>query len=546
MKSSKVDKPALAFIGHYVKAQGGLVFWLTLVDCVLSAIPVLLALVSKHLLEIATGDVSGNMWAQSILLLVLAVSQVALSLLLNTLAVRSHARIEMKIKRDLLSRLFGKKWQSLNRFHSGDVLARMTADVTVVVDGIVALIPNIASMAVRLISCIAVLYWLDPRVMWAVCGLGLLFVVFSRLYSARMKKVHKAVQKTDSATRSFLQECVENIAVAKAFCASSPLLQRLDALQHSNFRAKLKRNVLSNISHAIFRVVFSCSYYIVLTWCAFGLMGGAVTVGMMTAFLQIINQIRMPFQSFTGIVPQFFSAVASAERLLKLFNLPDEEENTQTADFSSWQSIRFEKVSFAYDPDHVVLQEFDGEIKRGDFVALTGHSGIGKSTAMKLLLCLLEADSGRIVWRDANGDDHDWDIATRALFAYVPQGNMILSGTIRDNICFTRTDLSEEELRAAAKAADILEFIDGQPDGFDTEVGERGLGLSEGQIQRLAIARAVACGAPILLLDEATSALDEATEQRVLQNLRALPDKSALVISHRPYAAQVCNQNWSL
>ncbi len=547
MKRSKINKSALSFIGHYVKEQGGFVFLLTLVDCVLSAIPVLLAWVSKTILEIATGDTTGNMIIQAIYLLVLAVAQVALSVIMKTLAVRSHARIEMQIKRDLLAELFGKKWQSLTAFHSGDILTRMTADITVVVDGIVALIPNVASMMVRLASCIVVLFWLDPRIMWIVCGIGLLFLVFSRLYSMRMKRVHKAVQETDGATRSFLQECVENITVAKAFRASSSLLERLHTLQHANFRAKLKRNLLSNISHAIFRVVFSCSYYVVLAWCAFGLTAGTVTVGTMTAFLQIINQIRAPFHSFTGIVPQFFSALASAERLLDVLALPAESASVVTAsDIDDWQAIRLENVSFSYDEDHTVLRQFNGRLNRGDFVALTGHSGIGKSTAMKLLLCLLDADEGRLVWQGADGTDHEWNIETRALFAYVPQGNMILSGTIRDNICFARTDLTDDDVYAAAKAADIEDLIRQLPDGLDTVIGERGMGLSEGQVQRIAIARAVACGAPILLLDEATSALDEATEKRVLENLRTLPNKSALVISHRPYAAQVCNQIWDM
>lgn len=544
MKRQKIDRRALGYIGRYARSHGGLITLLTLVDCVVTLIPVLLALVSKNILEIATGDAAGDMGSQAITLIVLVVSQVVLHVVVNTLMVRSHARIEMKMKQDTLADLLGKKWHSMTAYHSGDILTRMTADVSVIADGIVSLIPQAASLLVRLIACIGVLVWLDVRIMWAVCIIGGLFIVFGRFYRTYLKRMHKEVQKTDGETRSFLQENLENSAVVKAFGAMPSMLERLHHLQQNHFRMRLKKNVISNVSHAIFRLVFSCSYYVVLAWCAFGLTAGTITVGTMTAFLQIINQIRMPFRSAGGLLPQFYSALASAERLLELADLPNETGHTSPAPLD-WHAIKLDRVSFSYDTDHAVLKEFDGTLEKGQFVALTGHSGIGKSTVMKLLLCLLDPDDGNITLQTADGEQA-WDISTRSLFAYVPQGNMILSGTIRENICFGKTDLSDDEVRAAAKAAEILPFIEQLPDGFNTPLGERGLGLSEGQVQRIAIARAVACGAPILLLDEATSALDEATEASVLENLRALEGRSALVISHRPYAAKVCNNVWNL
>ncbi len=544
MKKQKIDRRAMQYIGQYIKSRGGSVALLTLTDCLFSVIPVLLALVSKNILEIATGDAVGDMWAQAVWLIILVIMQVTLHVLVNTLMVRCHARIEMEMRAGTLSSLLRKKWRGMTTYHSGDILTRITADVSVITDGITTVIPQAAALIVRLVACIWVLVWLDVRVMWAVCIIGGLFLLFGRFYRRYLKKIHKAVQQTDGEARSFMQENIENAAVVKAFGVAPSMMDRLRALQETNFRMRLKKNTVSNIANAAFRLAFSCSYYVVLAWCAFGLTAGSITVGTMTAFLQIINQIRMPFRSVGGLLPQFYSALASAERLLELDDLPDEEGEPLPAP-TDWRSIRFNKVSFAYDADYPILSAFDQTLEKGQFVAVTGHSGIGKSTVIKLLLCLLDPDDGELVLQTDRGEQA-WDIATRSLFAYVPQGNMILSGTIRENICFGKTNLSDEEIRAAAETADILSLIEQLPDGFDTVIGERGLGLSEGQIQRIAIARAVACGAPILLLDEATSALDEATENRVLKNLRALDGRSALVISHRPGAAKICDDTWSL
>ena len=544
MKKQKIDRRSLRYIGRYVKSHGWLITFLTVADCLASLIPVLLAVISKNILEIATGDASGNMRHQTVALIVLVAAQVGLHMLVNTLTVRTRARIEMKLKSDTLGAIFDKKWRATTAFHSGDILTRMTADVNVITDGIVAFIPQVAALIVRLIACIWVLLWLDPRIMWVVLAVGCAFLAVSQVARKYFKLTHKDVQRTDGEVRSFVQENLENTAAVKAFGAGSSMLRRLNVLQQINFRMRLKKNVISNLANAAFRLAFSCSYYLVLAWCAFGLTAGSITVGTMTAFLQIINQIRAPFHSAGGLLPQVYSAMASAERLLELHDLPDEAG--QVGDLPrDWRSIRFEDVSFAYDHDHPVLTNFNGVLNKGQFVAVVGHSGIGKSTVIKLLLCLLDPDGGRITLETADGET-DWDIGTRPLFAYVPQGNLILSGTIRENICFGRRELSEEELRFAAQTADILSLIDELPDGFDTVIGERGLGLSEGQVQRIAIARAVACGAPILLLDEATSALDEATETRVLENLRALDGKSAFVISHRPGAAKICDAIWNL
>ena len=540
----KYDRRATRYVLHYARSHGWLITFMTAVNCLTALVPVALAVVSKNLLEIATGDRDGSMLMNTVLLAALVLIQMALQLLFNSLSVRTAARIEMTVKRDMMAHLFRKKWRPLSVYHSGDILNRVTADVDFIVNGLTSIIPSSVSMFVRLASCLVVLYWLDWRVMLAVAGLGAVFVVVSRLYSIRMKALHKQAQETDGKTRAFFQECLENMAVIKAFQADKPLLQRLDGLQENNFRVRMKRVLMHNLSHGTFQLMFNSSYYIVLAWCAFGLTAQTVTVGTMTAFLQIINQIRMPLFSMSGLLPKLFSMLASAERMLELEDLPDEPITDRILP-ADWERISLREVDFAYDADHPVLRGFNGDLVRGQLVTVTGHSGIGKSTMIKLLLGLIEPDGGTLTVTE-HGEETPLTVNMRGLFAYVPQDNMILSGTIRDNVAFGRDGLTDAQILDAMRIADIADLPDALPDGLDTLLGERGNGLSGGQIQRIAIARAIASGAPILLLDEATAALDEATEKRVLENIRHLSDRSCLIISHRPQAAAICDVEWRM
>jgi ATP-binding cassette subfamily B protein len=375
-----------------------------------------------------------------------------------------------------------------------------------------------------------------------ICGICVFAI--SWVYRKSFKNLHKEVQQTDGKTRSFMQECIENLIVIKSFISEKPIMNRLKALQKDNYKAKIKRNTISNIAGTGVYVLFTGCYYLTLVWGVLKVGAGTMTFGALTAFLQVFEQVKAPFKNISGIVPQYFSMIASVERLIELENLKEEVCTKDIKDieqiYKKMEFIKFENISFTYE-NEPIFQGASASVHKGELIAIVGSSGAGKSTLIKLLLGLLKVDDGRIYLKSEN-NCYDIDAGMRRLFSYVPQGNMILSGTIRDNITFFCEDIDEQGVIESAKTACIMDFISELPKGLDTIIGERGIGLSEGQIQRIAIARALASKAPILLLDEATSALDVATEKQLLNNLRRIKNKTCIFISHREATIADCDR----
>lgn len=306
-----------------------------------------------------------------------------------------------------------------------------------------------------------------------------------------------------------------------------------------NLKIKIKRNFISVIISVLMQSFFSLGYYGVLIWGALQFSNG-LTYGTLNAYLQLISQLRTPLQNLSGILPQYYSAMASAERLMELEQMDTEPEPLSKNELDklrgSFESLVIDNVAFAYD-DELILQNCSFTVPKNKITAITGESGCGKSTLFKLILGLYEPSGGKIT---VNGDIPVGP-PTRGLFAYVPQGNMILSGTVRENITMCNPDIDGSAVENAARAADIYDYISSLPEGFETRLSERGGGLSEGQVQRISIARALLSDAPILLLDEATSALDEATETAVLSNISKMTDKTVLFITHRNTSISVCD-----
>lgn len=500
------------------------------------------ALVSRQLLDIAVGDIEGNLWLYGGLLIGMLLVQVSLDFASMYIGDRVSGRINMRLKEMVFISLFRKQWRDISRYHSGELVSRLMGDSRVIVSAISTVLPRTVSFIVRLVACVVVLFSLDWRFTLAMLIAACAVLLFYRLYGKKAKEMHIECREADGAAQSYMQESVENWMVIRSFDGNETVRERLSGLLKTHFRAVLHRARWSHISSLALRLVFSGSYYVALAWGALQLSVGAITYGTLMAFLQIVMQLRNPMVNMSGIGAQYFNMLASAERLFELTDLEDEPQPKMSARrlYDDLREIRIRDVCFGYDMDHPVLHNTSVTIRKGDFVALSGFSGIGKSTLFKLLLGFYKPDSGSIEAITADGDI-PLGADTRGLFAYVPQQNMLLSGTVRENISFFSDEVSEEKLWRAAEIADIADAIRELPQGMDTTLGERGAGLSEGQLQRLAIARAVVSGAPILMLDEATSALDELTEARVLRNLRNLTDRTCLFISHRAAALEVCD-----
>ena len=541
MKSTNAQK----WIWRIAKPYAPAILMLSVINAMIAGGMVLFALASRWVIDIATGVEEGNLWVAGGSLIGLLVVELLLNVLYNYYKVWVTGKVEIRIKDTVFGALFEKKWADVSAFHSGELLHRMTADTDVVVTGVVTLVPQVTAMATRLIACLVVLLSMDWRFTLVLLGLGGLMLICSRYYGKKMKQLHKECQETAGQAKSFTQESLANWMLIQSFDGADTVRGRLGGLLDRNFRVRLKRIRWNNMSHAAMYLLFSGSYYAALLWGAVRLAAGTLSYGTLTAFLQIVGQIRQPFVNASGLLPQYYNMLASAERIQELEALEDEPRLGQTCDaaavYEGLVSLDAEGVHFAYEEGHPILKGADFSLKKGEFVALAGFSGIGKSTLMKLMLGFYTPAAGTVC---AHLDEGQLVLGreTRPLFAYVPQLSLLLSGTIRENIAFCCGEVSDDAIWAAAEVADVADAIRSQPAGLDTVLGERGSGLSEGQLQRLAIARAVLSGAPVLLLDEATSALDEATEERVLQRLRALPDRTCLCISHRPAALQICDR----
>ena len=364
------------------------------------------------------------------------------------------------------------------------------------------------------------------------------------------EKVRPGIQETDGALRVFLQERLESLVIVRTFAKEEQMAQQADALMDAHKAARMKRSNFSNLCNIGFAGAMDGAYLLGIGFCGYGILTGTMSYGNLMAIMQLVGQVQSPFANLTGYLPRYYSMLASAERLMEAEAFaPDSTETVpeeQTLNFyqTELQSLQLEHVCFTYQPPvqtegeppamPVVLQDVSLTVRKGEYVVFTGPSGCGKSTLLKLLMCLYPLDSGQRFLSTKTGNQ-PLTPAWKSLFAYVPQGNQLLSGSIRSIVAFGDEDRAQDEnaIYNALKIACADDFVRRLENGLDTVLGERGAGLSEGQMQRIAIARAVYSNHPILLLDEATSALDEATALRLLNNLRKMTDKTVILVTHR-------------
>mgnify|MGYP001133175762 CR=1 FL=1 len=543
MKNRSIN--ALKWIYKYTGLQLLWVVFLSVLTGAISLGFIWLALVSSEILDIATGAAEGNIWFSILKIVFIIALQGGLNILYCNILIRAMGKIDIKIKQGLFNCLLNKKWTKINEYHSGELLNRFTSDVDIIINGVVTIVPSGIALGTRLIAGLAVLFAIEPKVTFIVVIFGVFVGIASKIYSKHFKYLHKELQNANGTVRSFIQECIENVIVIKSYANNNIVSTRLKNKQLDALKLMYKKQTVSNIADTGVYILFTGGYYAALVWGAFKISAGSITFGMLTAFLQIVEQIKAPMRNMSGLVPAFYSMIASSERLIELENIDDEEKTEQIFStdelYKRLKSITFDNITFSYKND-TVLENADAVINKGEITAVAGPSGIGKSTMMKLILSLIEPQNGRVYLTLDDNSTINIDASLRKLFAYVPQGNMILSGTIRENIAFCKPNATDEEIIKAAENAMILSFIETLPKGFDTVVGERGLGLSEGQIQRIAIARAFLCDAPILLLDEATSALDEYNEKGLIENIKKLNDKTCIIISHRHRTIEMCDR----
>ncbi|MDD3766561.1 MAG: ABC transporter ATP-binding protein, partial [Eubacteriales bacterium] len=515
---------------------------LTLLGIALSICGVFFAVVSKAVLDSATGGVQGNIAKPVLILVALIAAQLAMQVLFSSISVSSEGRLNKNIKKRFFSQILNKDYLQISRYHSGDLLNRMSGDIGSVASGIINIIPETVSQLVRLLLGFFVLFRLDSTVALICLLAGPVVIVVSKIYRDKMKALHKKCQETKGKSLSFMQECLQNIMVVKSFSGEKQFTSRAIMLEQDYLTHIIRRNNISIIANVLFYISITAVYYFALAWGAYKISKGLMTFGTLTAVLQLTGQIQGPFRGLSSLLPKYFALVASCERLAEITAL-DSEIKSKEIDYKSlyrdMSCITLENVSFSYD-EKPILKNASLNIEKGDLIAISAGSGIGKSTFLKLLLGIIRPLDGRIYIKLENGTSVPVDKNIRPLFAYVPQGNMVLSGTIRENIVFAQEDVDEEKIIESAKISAVWDFIGSLPQGLDTVIGEKGLGLSEGQVQRIAVARAIYSDSPIILLDEATSALDEETEKVLLQNIKNMKEKTCIIVSHRKAVFEIC------
>ena len=541
----KNRKGALRWIIHNSRPQLFNIIFLAVVYGLNAFIGVYNTVFAKNLVDAATKshDMDAVIY-YGVMYLIITVVQLVTLFLARHFVFKVTAKLEMSMKSKLFADMMDKSYSEITAYHSGELLNRLTSDIQVITSAVTTIIPSVVFFIVKIVGIFYILISIDILFALVFVVGGALVFIASSLFKPVTKRMHKRVQETDGKVRSFMQEGLSSLLMIKTFEAQDKMTATADALQEENYEAKRRRNIFSICTGTAVSAVFSFAFVWGLGWGAYMLFYGLISYGVLTQIITLIGQIRAPIQGMSNIFPTYFNALASAERVMEIEELPDEEIINNDLDvrnlYDKMRDICFEDITFAFDRD-LVLEDTSLTVNKGEFVTIEGISGIGKSTLLKLLLSVYQPLKGRIAIRTGERD-YPVDKSTRKLFSYVPQGNFLLSGTLRENVAFVAPDATDDDIMNAARIACADEFISELPEGLDTVIAERGGGLSEGQVQRIAIARAILSGAPVLLLDEATSALDEDTEARLLHNLRELQNITCMIVSHKKAAEQICDK----
>ena len=524
----------------------------TLVRIGQSVIAILYAHALGRVIDTAASGDRRAFTREMILFGVYTLSSILCLLLNRYLLERSKNSLDKRFRLRFFGQLLSRDYGGVSKVHNGEWMTRITSDGDIVAFAIAQIVPEVVSALVRVIGVVLALYRYIPEVTLALFVGGLLMGGASLLLQERMKYYHKEVQKKDGSVRAFMQERLYSLLVIHAFTQEENICA--DAAQkYDEFNAlRMKRHRFVLFCNGVIAGAMVTAQLLGVAVCGVGILNRTIGYGSVSTVLYLVNMLEAPLTSVSGHISQYYSMIASAERLMEVEALrPDMDKAPVTMEEirrcynEELLSFGLKNAAFAYEEgeDKVVLEDFSMEVSKGDYVAFTGESGCGKSTTLKLLLNLYPLADGRVYRKHTDGSIHPLDASWRGLFSYVPQGNQLISGTLRDSLTFgVSEDVEDAQLWDALKVACADGFVRELPEGLDTMLGERGSSLSEGQVQRLAVARALLSGRPVLLLDEATSALDGPTEAQLLQNLRAMTDRTVLIITHREAALAICDK----
>ena len=495
--------------------------------------------VSKSIIDNAT---FGNEFVRLLVIYMLLVfGMQALSVVNSLLTALLTEKFSFGIRKQIYDKIIQSHWMDVKKYHTGDLMTRLTSDAVNIADGIISTIPGIFLLVIELVMVFFTLFQYSRLLAVLALLVAPVAAFTSCLLGRKLKVLQGKVQESEAAYRSFLQESLANLLIVKAFANEKYSVDRLTRLREERFKWVFRRTKMSLFSSTTMSISFQIGYIAAFSYGVFQIANGSITYGTMSVFLALVNRVQAPVLQLAQQIPRIVMILTSAGRVMELQDIPVEEKQPEQIK-PEGIGVRVEGLSFGYTAE-TVLEDTALEIRPGEFVAIIGESGIGKTTLIRLMMSFMSNYRGNITYFNQAGEQEKANAGSREFIAYVPQGNTLFSGTIRENIRMGNLEASEEEIFQALRMAAAYDFVMELPEGLDTIIGERGHGLSEGQAQRIAIARAFVRRAPFLILDEATSALDEKTELSVLQGLQELqPKPTCLIITHRRSILTYCDR----
>lgn len=506
---------------------------------------------SKYLIDSVVTHNNDTIVKSACMAIGFALTQILISSATSRVAIVVGTKVSNEIRSNVYEHIVFSRWEDINRYHSGDLLNRIEGDVSAISSSIVSFIPGIFTRLTQFIGCLAVVLYYDPiMALFAFMSTPFLALT-SRISAKMMRKYNKESREMNGKILSFYSESIQNLQTLKAFDITKRYVNQLKDYLFAYRKLRLdhgKFSLVMTMGLSVIGLIVSYSCY---GWGVWRLWQGAITYGTMTLFLQISGQLTSSFSALVSLMPTAISIATAAGRIMEITDLPveghvDDPEAEKMTDSAHKNGISLvcDKLTYTYpDGDTPVVRDISFFVNPGETIALIGPSGEGKTTILRLILGLVEPDNGKMTMKTCDSEEIKVSESTRRFCSYVPQGNAVFSGCIADNLRIVRPEATDEELVTALKTADAWSFVEKLPEGINTQISEKGTNFSEGQIQRISIARALLREAPVLVMDEATSALDAQTEETVLANImKSYPNRTCVITTHRPSMLQYCDR----
>lgn len=535
------------WIFSYSKKYKGAIVFYTLLGIFSTSMGLVSSVAGKYMIDIITGYQTDKLWIMIVLTVGSAIFSLAFSNIISRISTKLSIYINNDIQADIFDKIIDADWLEINRYSNGDVLNRFNSDVSTVSGNAISWLPSIVIAIYNFVATFIVIWHYDKIMSLLAFASAPVMLLMSKFLIKKQREYAKKVKEMSSQLMTFEVETFYNFDTIKSFGISDLYGKKMRMWQSKFKDVSLEYNMFSIKTGIFMSIMGMIVQYAAFGYCLFRLWTHDITYGTMTLFLQQRGNLNSAFNSVISIIPAFLNSSISAHRIRELAQLPKEvhipESNELDRLAEAGFEVRMRDVDFSYVEGTRVITESSFHAHPGEIVALVGPSGEGKTTMIRLILGLIRPEKGQAVMIGSDGREVPMNAETRHLFAYVPQGNTILSGTIAENMRMVKEDATDEEIIEALKVSCAWDFVEKMPDTIQSKIGERGRGFSEGQAQRIAIARAVLRDAPILLLDEATSALDVTTERRVLRNIISQkPNKTCIVTTHRPSVLNMCQR----